>query len=54
VRGSRDGRTPGMFGEALMVELWDGVGTTAMARTHKAHEGMKSGGETSVGELRAR
>jgi hypothetical protein len=33
---SCDGRTAGMFGEATMAEPWDGVGTTAMARTHKA------------------
>jgi hypothetical protein len=39
VRGSCDGRTAGMFGEAVMAEPWYGVGTTALARTHKAHEG---------------
>jgi hypothetical protein len=39
VRGSCDGRTVGMFGEAAMVEPWDGVGTTAMVGTHKAQEG---------------
>jgi hypothetical protein len=33
---SCDGRTDGMFGEAAMAEQWDDVGTTAMARTHKA------------------
>jgi hypothetical protein len=38
MRGSYDGRTTGMFGEATMGELWDGVGTTTMARTHKAQE----------------
>jgi hypothetical protein len=37
--GSYDGRTAVMFGEAAMVELWDGVGTTVMAGTHKAPEG---------------
>jgi hypothetical protein len=26
----------GMLGEAAMAKLWDGVGTTAMAGTHKA------------------
>jgi hypothetical protein len=39
VRGSYDGRTAGMFGEAVMAKLWDSVGTTAMTRTHKAQEG---------------
>jgi hypothetical protein len=28
-----------MFGEAVTAELWDGVGTAAMAGTHKAQEG---------------
>jgi hypothetical protein len=40
VRGSCDGRTAVMFGEAMMAELWDGVGTAAMAGTHKAQEGV--------------
>jgi hypothetical protein len=39
VRGSCDGRTTGMFGEAAMAEPWDGVGIAAMAGTHKAQEG---------------
>jgi hypothetical protein len=39
VRGSYDGRTAGMFDEAAMPEPWDGVGTAAMAGTHKAQEG---------------
>jgi hypothetical protein len=39
VRGSCDDRTAGMFGEAVMAEPWDGVGTAAMARTHKTLEG---------------
>jgi hypothetical protein len=38
LRGSCDGRTAEMFGEAVMAELWDSVGTPAMARTHKAQE----------------
>jgi hypothetical protein len=38
-KGSCDGRTAGMFGEAAMAEPWDGVGTTTMAGTHKAQEG---------------
>jgi hypothetical protein len=39
VRGSCNGRTAGMFGEAMMAKPFDGVGTTAMAGTHKAQEG---------------
>jgi hypothetical protein len=48
-------QTAGMFGEAVMVEPWDGVGKAAMAGTHKAQEGASgwcdahAGGETSVG-----
>jgi hypothetical protein len=37
---SCDGRTVGRFGEAVMAELWDGVGTAVMAGTHKAQEGI--------------
>ena len=29
-------QTVGMFSEAAMAELWDGVGKAAMAGTHKA------------------
>jgi hypothetical protein len=29
----------GMFGEAAMAELWDGVDKAAMAGTHKVQEG---------------
>jgi hypothetical protein len=32
-------QTARMFGEATMVELWDGVGKAALARTHKEQEG---------------
>jgi hypothetical protein len=39
VRGSCDGRTIGMFGEAVMAESWDGVGTAATVGTHNAQEG---------------
>jgi hypothetical protein len=39
LRGSCDGRTAGMFGEARMAKPWDGVGTTMMAGTHKAQVG---------------
>jgi hypothetical protein len=38
VRGSCDGRTAGMFGEATMAKPWDGVGTAMMARIHKAQK----------------
>jgi hypothetical protein len=38
MRGSCDGRTAGMFGEAAMAEPWDDVGTTVMAVTHKTQE----------------
>jgi hypothetical protein len=50
-----------MFGEAAMVELWDGVAKAVMAGTHKAQEGglldvcdAHTGGETSMGTLQAR
>jgi hypothetical protein len=39
VRGSCDGRTVRMFGEAVMAEPWDGVGTTVRAGTHMAQDG---------------
>jgi hypothetical protein len=32
-------QTAGMFGEAAMAELWNGVGKVAMTGTHKAQEG---------------
>jgi hypothetical protein len=60
MRGSCDGRATGMFGEAALAEPWDGVGTTAMAGTHKAQEGLLGGcdahtdGETSMGTLQDR
>jgi hypothetical protein len=38
VRGSCDGRTAGMFDEAVMAEPWDGVGMAATVGTHKAQE----------------
>jgi hypothetical protein len=31
-------QTAGIFGEAAMVEPWDGVGKTMMAGNHKAQE----------------
>jgi hypothetical protein len=39
VQGSCDGRTVGMFSEAVMAELWGGVGTAVTAGTHKAQVG---------------
>jgi hypothetical protein len=38
VWGSCNGRTAGIFGEAVMAEPWDGVGIVAMAKSHKAQE----------------
>jgi hypothetical protein len=49
-----------MFGEAMMVESWDIVGTAVTAGTHTTQEGACSwcvahtGGEISVGTLQAR
>jgi hypothetical protein len=39
MRGSYDGSTARMFGEATMVEPQDSVGTTMTAETHKTQEG---------------
>jgi hypothetical protein len=39
MRGSCDGKTAGMFGEAAMDEPWDSVGIAVTAGTHKAKEG---------------
>jgi hypothetical protein len=39
MRGSCDGRTDGMFGEAAMAEPWDIVGMAETTGTHKAQEG---------------
>jgi hypothetical protein len=36
VQGSCDGRTTGMFGEAVMAEPWGGVGIAMTTRTHMA------------------
>jgi hypothetical protein len=53
-------QTAGMFGEAAMAELWDGVGEAAMAepiRHKRGHLGgcvAHAGSETSVGTLQAR
>jgi hypothetical protein len=60
VRGSCDGRTAGIFGEAVMAKPWDSVGTAVMTETHKDKRGLlggcgaHTGGETSVGTLQAR
>jgi hypothetical protein len=49
-----------MFGEAAMAKLWEDVGKSMMAGTHKAQEGASgwcdahTGSETSVGTLQAR
>jgi hypothetical protein len=39
IQGSCDGRTAGVFGQAVMTELLDSVGTAAMAGTHEAQDG---------------
>jgi hypothetical protein len=39
VWGSCNGRTAGMFGEVMMDELWDSVGTAVTTGTHKAQDG---------------
>jgi hypothetical protein len=39
VRGSCDGKTAGMFSEAVMAKPWDGVGIAMMDGTHKAQPG---------------
>jgi hypothetical protein len=60
VRGSCDGRTAGMFGEAAMAKLWDGVGEAATDKPIRHKRGLlggcnaHTGGEISVGTLQAR
>jgi hypothetical protein len=60
VQGSCNGRTTGMFGEAVMAEPWDSVGTARRLdpiRHKRALLGgcdAHTGGETSVGTLQAR
>jgi hypothetical protein len=39
VRGRCDGRTSGMFDEAVMTEPWGGVDTAMMVGTDMAQEG---------------
>jgi hypothetical protein len=49
-----------MFGDAIMAELWDGVGEAAMPESICHKRGLlggcdaHTGGETSVGTLQAR
>jgi hypothetical protein len=49
-----------MFGEAAMVEPWDGVGKATMAEPTRHKRGLlggcdaRTGSETSVGTLQAR
>jgi hypothetical protein len=53
-------QTVGMFNDAAMAELWDGVGEATMAEPICHKRGLLSGcdahtdGETSVGTLQAR
>jgi hypothetical protein len=53
-------QTAGMFSEAVMAELWDGVGKAAMAEPIRHKRGLlggcdaHAGSETSVGSLQAR
>jgi hypothetical protein len=53
-------QTAGMFGEAAMAELGDGVGKAAMAKPIRHKRGLlggcnaHAGGEISVGTLQAR
>jgi hypothetical protein len=53
-------QTAGMFGEAAMVEPWDGVGEVVMAKPIRHKRGLLGGcdahasSETSVGALQAR
>jgi hypothetical protein len=39
VQESCNGRTAGLFGEAVMAKLLDSVGTALRAGTHKTQEG---------------
>jgi hypothetical protein len=54
VRGSCDGKTAGMFGEAVMAEPWDGVREAVMAKPIRHKRGLlgrcdaHTDGETSV------
>jgi hypothetical protein len=52
-------QTVGMFGEAVMAELWEGVGEAALAEPIRHKRGLlggcdaHAGSETSVGTLQA-
>jgi hypothetical protein len=58
--GKLQWQTTRMFGEAAMVEPWDGVGKAAMAEPTRHKSGRPggciahTGSETSVGMLQAR
>jgi hypothetical protein len=60
MRGSCDGKTAGMFGEATRTKPWDGVEKAAMAEPIRNKGGLlggcdaHAGSETSVGMLQAR
>jgi hypothetical protein len=53
-------QTAGMFGEAAMAKLWDGVGKATMAKPTRHNKGLlggcdaHAGSETLVGTLQAR
>jgi hypothetical protein len=53
-------QTTGMFGEAAMAELWDGVGEAVMAEPIRHKRGLlggcdvHAGSETSEGTLQGR
>jgi hypothetical protein len=53
-------QTTGIFGDAVMVEPWVGVGETARAKPMRHKRGLlgecdaHTGGETSVGMLQTR
>jgi hypothetical protein len=53
-------QTAGMFGDAAIVEPWDGVGEAVMAEPIRHKRGLlggrnaHAGGETLVGTLQAR
>jgi hypothetical protein len=58
--GKLQWQTAGMFGDAAMAELWDGVGEAVMAEPICHKRGLLGGcdahtdSETSVGTLQAR
>jgi hypothetical protein len=58
--GKLQWQTTGMFSEAALAELWDGVGEAVMAEPIRHKRGLLGGcdahasSETSVGTLQAR